>query len=32
VHPFQKDDASYTLIHRWLSGEKLGRACNPEFN
>jgi hypothetical protein len=32
VHPFQKNDESYTLVRRWLSGEKLGRACNPEFN
>jgi len=32
VHPFKKDDASYTTIKRWLSGEKLGAPCNPEPN
>jgi len=32
VHPFKKDDASYTIIKRWLSGETLGAPCNPEPN
>jgi hypothetical protein len=32
VHPFREGDASYTMILRWLSGERLGSVCNPEFN
>jgi hypothetical protein len=31
VHLFVKDDASYTMIKRWLSGEKLA-ACDPNPN
>jgi hypothetical protein len=31
VHLFAKDDASYTMIKRWLSGEKLA-ACDPNPN
>jgi hypothetical protein len=31
VHLFVKDDASYTMVKRWLSGEKLA-SCNPNPN
>ena len=31
VHLFVKDDASYTMVKRWLSGEKLA-ACDPSPN
>ena len=31
VHLFVKDDASYTMVKRWLSGEKLA-ACAPNPN
>jgi hypothetical protein len=30
VHPFARGDASYTIVKRWLSGEKLGRVCPTE--
>jgi len=32
IHPLRKDDAKYDMIRRWLSGERLGTPCNPEFN
>jgi hypothetical protein len=32
VHPFVKDDESYTMVRRWLSGETLGTTCDPGFN
>ena len=32
VHLFKKTDADYQTIAKWLSGEKLGQACNPGPN
>jgi hypothetical protein len=32
VHPFVKDDDSYTMVRRWLSGETLGTTCDPGYN
>jgi hypothetical protein len=32
VHPFRKDDESYTMVRRWLSGETLGTTCDTGFN
>ena len=32
VHLFRKSDADYQTIAKWLSGEKLGRTCDPSPN